>query len=206
MQKLQILFGTFYTASIRKLIHINKGKTIKKEIRGIVFTVMVFCLLVFSCSSEQKGNSHDDYASVVRDFFEWYAGNYETMSGLDFAKPMQDSFYRIDFGQVEEYLALLRKAGVFSEKFIEDKIAFFRQGDSNLAIVRQTDGPAVGFESDLLLLSQEPEYLLDNRKEISTSVSKGKGGEHVVVAGYSGDTLVFTVGHSTGLVDSIFRR
>ena len=73
-------------------------------------------------------------------------------------------------------------------------------------MIRQSDGPAVGFESDLLLLSQEPEYLLDNRKEISTFGSKGKGGEYVVVAGYSRDTLAFKVDHSTGLIDSIFRR
>ena len=47
------------------------------------------------------------------------------MSALDFAKPMSDSIYRVDSGQVEKYRMPLRKAGVFSEKFIQDKTIFF---------------------------------------------------------------------------------
>jgi hypothetical protein len=104
-----------------------------------------------------------DCERSIRDFLSWYKANFNVLNTLQLVDLIEDSStarYRLIFANAEKYINQLQSSGFFSEKFLTDKMRYFKEKDQSFLKNNQSDGPPLGFESDLLLFTQEPEILL----------------------------------------------
>jgi hypothetical protein len=93
----------------------------------------------------------------VNGFLQWYKANFDTLSTISLVTiPDTDkSFYSVNFGNTEEYLKVLKQSGFLTKKFIEDKRAYFQKSNERMHKEKQKDGPPIGLEHDLILLTQD---------------------------------------------------
>lgn len=185
------------------------GTTTKKIVLSVIsIAVVVSSALVISCNSGEisKQLNNDGCEETVRSFFDWYYYDHKKIDTIDLVTiDSRDSIYRVNFQNADQYLTELKNAHLFSEKFMQDMRTFFRMADSSLIIARQIDDPAIGFEADLLLHSQEAEYILENRGKIEFT-QHGSDSTCSVTAKFGDDVLLFTIDRSGKLINSIERK
>ncbi|MCX6210692.1 MAG: hypothetical protein NTZ59_14615 [Bacteroidetes bacterium] len=75
--------------------------------------------------------------------------------------------YRIDFEGVQEYFDYLKKTNLFSQKFTEDLLVYFKKCDSNFIAVKQFEKIPLGFESSIITKDLDP---MGVEKNINKSV------------------------------------
>ena len=138
----------------------------KKAIIPTFPALIIFLISLFSCNQVQKKTNTGkpsesvDCLSRMGGFIKWYKSNYPKIEAINLVKLVKrddSSQYRVDFENAERYKSLLRSSGFFSEQFFIDKSRYFRDCDKKLLGTKQDDGPAEGFEADLILYTQEPD-------------------------------------------------
>ncbi|WP_051189392.1 hypothetical protein [Daejeonella oryzae] len=120
---------------------------------------------------------------AVRNFLKWYEENMERLKQFDLisGKPGDSTkAYRVNFGETEKYLAELKKSGFVSDQYINQFRNYFKIADANLEKYPQYDGPAQGFEFDLVLqthdldetfhLAKKGQYVLKPQSPDTTKV------------------------------------
>lgn len=114
---------------------------------------------------------------VATGFYRWYARNSERLNKIQLVEGGSTSprdtghFYAVDFKGTEHYLAELRKSGYVSPVYLADWRAYFRHQNDSLRLHPQNDGPAAGFEFDLIVHSQEPDEYLQHIAQVPLRVT-----------------------------------
>jgi len=173
--------------------------------KSILFLAILSILLVSCDANKRKASTAgNNCTETIRHFYNWYNTNYKQIDGLDFVTPSPpDSIYRVNQEAVKEYMLALKKSGLFSEKFLANKADFFSKSDSMFITLKQIDDAAIGFEADLLLISQEPEYYLENRNKMEFKESADSLC-CIVRAKLNKDVLTFRLNSASYLIDSIY--
>jgi hypothetical protein len=100
----------------------------------------------------------------VSAFLNWYKTKFDTLSTIMLVSiPDTDAgIYSVNFNNTEEYLKVFIKSGLFTQNFIEDKRKYFNTCNDRMLKDKQNQGPPIGLEHDIVLLTQEIEETLNN--------------------------------------------
>ena len=107
--------------------------------------------------------------TTLQNFLEWYNVQFNSLNSIQIVELKQDtaiSQYRVNFNKATKYIDQIRLSGFFSENYCQDKLQYFKEKDQELVKDKQSDGPPIGFEADLLLLTQEPNEVLKNHNSL----------------------------------------
>ncbi|MFW6222943.1 MAG: hypothetical protein ACOC3T_04960 [Bacteroidota bacterium] len=178
--------------------------------RIVLFSIALF-LFFLSCDRVKSGQATNttqsdntqEFIKKTKEFFHWYKQNYETLGNIqliDLVKVDSTYIYKVNTDSTKRYLNILESSGFFSDSFIKEKQDYFIEAGRKLLEVKQSDGPPVGFEFDLLLLTQEASLYLDNIKDINYSVKDTS--ETTTKISVNND-LIFEYQNNNSLIKSI---
>jgi len=114
--------------------------------------------------------------------------------------------YRIDFDGVTEYIDYLKKTDLFSQKFFDDLLEYFKKCDSNFRAINQFDKIPVGFEYNLITKDMDDVGIEENiNTSIISSYKKTKNTVHLSLKFDGVYTYIFvlTKHKNKWLVDNI---
>ncbi|MFO0322312.1 MAG: hypothetical protein ACK504_07790 [Bacteroidota bacterium] len=109
-------------------------------------------------------------------FLNWYKTKFDTLSTIMLVSiPDTDvGIYSVNFSNTEEYLKVFIKSKLFTQNFIEDKRKYFNTCNDKMLKDKQNQGPPIGLEHDIILLTQEIDETLNNIGNASFSNYKEK--------------------------------
>ena len=149
--------------------------------------IAIFLLVVMaSCSSNETGqkdsadattttqsNIDEQPAKTIIDFLKWYR-THQLLDSAIVKGGEGAGEYSMNFDEVEKYCSALLATHFVSATYIEKRHDFFDKCEKNFKANRAYEGPPEGFESDLIMLSQEYDVNLQNiekSKVVSQSIS-----------------------------------
>jgi hypothetical protein len=97
---------------------------------------------------------------TVREYLNWYSNNQDKLPRnfvTEFRSHDTSDYYTVDFRVTEKWLGTLRNSNLLSNKYLQHWRTYFKQYADTLEVHHQNDGPAIGFDYDFLMLSQEPD-------------------------------------------------
>jgi len=147
--------------------------------------------------------------STIIAFLKWYKYNEERLRQIQLLTGgLKDTttFYSVNFKATEKYLSELKKSGFLSDRFLEDLRTHFIQANEYLKQHPQHDGPAPGFEADLIMKSQD--YMdvfenLDNVKVLDKNMNGNKAYLKLMFAGYYKTKYYLAMHRNKWLIDKI---
>ena len=111
------------------------------------------------CYSQQRTKKNSEKSAVkavaikTLKWFFYIRNNPEKACKVDYLKGKEgDSTnpYRVDFKGVNGYFDYLKKTNLFSQKFCDDLLIYFKKCDSNFVAVKQYYSVPIGFEYNLI--------------------------------------------------------
>jgi hypothetical protein len=125
--------------------------------------------------AKETNTFNEKSIAQVRSFLSWYKLSYLKIGDLQnrIVSPVRynsGKIYRVNFQQSKKYLALINSSGYFSKEFLMNLTEFFKSIDKKLIELKQDDGVPEGFEGDLLLKTQEPEWILNNISNLEIKI------------------------------------
>lgn len=121
---------------------------------------------------------------TVKEFLSWYKSNYTQANSFGFTYQDKQGNYHVSIAQGEEYLKYLKSSGYISDKYVEDWLKYFIDKAAYLEENLQNEGPPEGFEFDLVLITQEPELVLNEVNNLQFAVTENNGEKAILqVAG-----------------------
>lgn len=186
--------------------------------------VFLIPIIIVACANVNRAYQHDglrinhSYDTVTNNispertiinFLKWYKNNEARLHQIPVLSGglgNPTSFYRVDFKASELYLSELKKSGFLSDKFLNDLRQFFIKSDEYLKIHPQNDGPAPGFEADLVMKSQD--YMdvwanLNKAKMIQKEIKEDKALIVLLFAGNYKNKYNLSRSGNTWLLDAI---
>jgi hypothetical protein len=171
-------------------------------------------LLLLSCGQENQSAtsstqvpvqtaevSNDSIALVtpIKDFLHWYKTNYKAANNFVFVAKDADGNYQVNLQECEKYMAYLESSGLISNRYRTDWFKYFESKATYLKDNPQNEGPPEGFEFDLVLISQEPEVVLNDIDNMTIAITKIEGDIAVLsVSGTPGYAYDFEMGKEQG--------
>jgi hypothetical protein len=129
---------------------------------------LLLCLVSISVAqsaASKSGNSCGKEAmlqvNTVKSFLKWYNGNYTKANVFAFTGLNQLGNYIVDQASCEQYLQFLKSSGYISDTYVLEWRKFFQSKTQYFKEFPQNEGPPYGFDVDLVLLTQEPELILE---------------------------------------------
>jgi hypothetical protein len=178
-------------------------------------SILLLVLLFISACTQRNSNAivltgKELPDSTILTFIKWYHQNENRLNKINFIPGgLEDTttFYSIDSEKSEEYLSELSKSNCVSNKFISDLRNFFNQSDKYFKEHPQNDGPAYGFEADLIMKSQD--YMdvwenLDSMKSIKRKIIGNNAIVKVSFGKFYRPTYNLTKLSNHWLIDSIY--
>lgn len=144
-------------------------------------------IFVFNSDTVYHETSPD---STVISFLKWYRDNEDRLHQIQLLTGgLADTttFYSVDFEATEKYLTELKKSGFLSDKFLGDLRQHFFKSNEYLKQHPQNDGPAPGFEADLIMKSQDYMDVWDSLESVKVIEQKRTAGRDtikMIFAGY----------------------
>lgn len=122
---------------------------------------------------------------TVISFLKWYKVNYKDLNGedlVDYKEYEGDTakYYSVNFDKADKYLEKLKSSKLLTAKYLEAMKSHFIESEKNFKKFHQNEGPPVGFDYDLVLLTQEIEDTI-SALEIPTVISVSESLENAVV-------------------------
>ncbi len=113
----------------------------------------------------------------VNIFLEWYKSKFDTLSSIMLVSipDTDEGIYSVNFNNTEEYLKVFAKSGLFTRNFIEEKKKYFITCNDKMQKEKQNQGPPIGLEHDIILLTQEIDETLNNLGNVSFDDYSEKG-------------------------------
>ncbi len=127
-------------------------------------------IIVFSDSTKM--------VQTVKQFIRWYKHNYQKMYSRPLVKKDTDGNYEVDLPECKRFLETLRSSGFISNTYCSLREQYFTDKQKNFKEFPQNEGPPEGFDFDLVLITQEPEYIwngIDTFQYPILQLSDGKG-------------------------------
>jgi hypothetical protein len=147
--------------------------------------------------------------STVIAFLKWYRDNEDRLHQIQLLKGgLKDTttFYSVDFKATERYLYELKKSNYLSDRFLNELRLHFTQSNEYLKKNPQNDGPAPGFEADLIMKAQDYMDVWENLNSVKVIDRKLDGNNAFIkflFAGYYKTKYYLTNNGNTWLIDSI---
>lgn len=139
------------------------------------FILGLLAVLMFAAADQRTGappvkktpRAVDSTRAVraVTGFLRWYKIHIDSSSRIILVRQRPQEPYSVDLKKGEQYLAHLRSSGFLTEAYLGEWRQYFRDRNEGFRAHPQTEGPPLGFEYDLVLLSQDVDQQL---KELST--------------------------------------
>lgn len=159
-------------------------------------------------SSNEKVAAKAAAIKTLKCFFYTYNNPKDTFK-LNYIKGEEgDSAnpYRIDFDGVRAYFDYLKKTNLFSQKFFDDLLIYFKRCDSNFIVVKQYESIPLGFEYNIITKDMDDMGVEENvNKSIISSYKKIDNTVHLSLkfANFYTYTFVLTRYNGKWLVDNI---
>lgn len=103
---------------------------------------------------------------TVIHFLKWYRDNEQLTVQQDLIDgglgDNSTAFYIVNYQKAERYLTALRSSGCLSEAYISDLREYIRNCNTLLLQYPQNDGPAPGFDFDLVMKGQDYADILEH--------------------------------------------
>ncbi|MBK9256704.1 MAG: hypothetical protein IPM42_14545 [Saprospiraceae bacterium] len=128
-----------------------------------------------SASTEQINNDTLAMIQSVKGFLTWYKENYSKANSFGFTYMDKQGNYNVSVAQGEEYLNFLKSSGYISDTYVSLWLQYFKDKAAYLEENLQNEGPPEGFEFDLVLITQEPELLLNEIHNLQFAVGENNG-------------------------------
>lgn len=97
----------------------------------------------------------------IKAFLIWYKNNYLKVNEFEFTSSDSTGNYVVNTKECEKYLQYLKSSELISEDYIQEWRKYFSSRKEYFIDNPQNEGPAEGFDMDLVLITQEPELILD---------------------------------------------
>jgi hypothetical protein len=110
---------------------------------------------------DQGNNDTVFLINSIKHFLTWYKVNYAKANGFKFTYSDVKGNYQVDITECEKYLQFLQSSGYISENYTADWRKYFDSKVEYFKDTPQNEGPPDGFGMDLVLLTQEPELILN---------------------------------------------
>lgn len=130
---------------------------------------------VYAHSLRKEIQAPKDSSALVQkviQFLKWYKQNYSKARDFEFIKTDAKGNYQVNLNDCKRYLDTLKSSGCISGSYIKDWQKYFDDKAAYLAENPQNEGPPEGFDYDLVLITQEPELVLDNIRKLKYKVLK----------------------------------
>lgn len=119
--------------------------------------------------------------NTILDFLSWYKAHMlSEQNQYKFVVPDAKGMYSIDKKASENYLSFLKSSGQISDqyliewrKYFEDRAHYFSENPSN-------EGPPEGFDMDLVLITQEPELVLDSLNQLHFQMNSNENNKAIM--------------------------
>jgi hypothetical protein len=186
--------------------------------KSYIYLVFVFLM---ACKSKSESNLtnytsgdttiHKVFANdtlalqeTVKAFLMWYKTNYTQANSFGLTYQDKQGNYNVALGNCDLYLNFLKSSGYISDtymglwkKYFEDKAIYLKENLSS-------EGPPEGFEFDLVLITQEPELILNEIDHLQFAVSENNGNKAILqVAGHWGYDFEMTKVNDKWLIEYI---
>lgn len=116
----------------------------------------------------------------VKGFLHWYKNNYAKANSFGFTYQDKQGNYQVSVNQGKEYLKFLKSSGFISDKYVDIWLKYFKDKAKYLLENLQNEGPPEGFEFDLVLITQEPELVLNEIDNLQFLVSENDGNKAIL--------------------------
>lgn len=181
-----------------------------------------FLVFITACTSNNKSGTmetnqsasvdqgHDEATKTVFEFLNWYKTNMSRLSRIELVTNNgydgSDStkLYAVNFKGTEEYLRELLNSQFISEKYAAKQREYFKLCETNFKSEPQYEGPPLGFDFDLIMLSQD--FDLDQLSQVKTISHKGTDNtNHVILEFPYNYKLAYSLSYVNGkwLIDDI---
>lgn len=141
---------------------------------------------------------------TVKDFLRWYKTHYTKANSFGFTYQDKQGNFHVSIAQGEEYLNFLKSSGYIADKYVELWLQYFKDKALYLEENPQNEGPPEGFEFDLVLITQEPELMLNEIENLQFAVSENNGEKAILqVAGNWGYDFEMTKVNGKWLIEYI---
>lgn len=148
--------------------------------RFVLMSVLIIsCALVSTSVGAQNINSvvkskiSKDSTAIVgvfNDFLRWYKKNYKPLYNYKMVIHDSTGNYQVDISACRNFLSKILKSECVSDEYIKLWNQYFESQAERFKTYPQNEGPPEGFDMDLVLLTQEPDMLLDNIKKLKYTV------------------------------------
>jgi hypothetical protein len=142
----------------------EKNEIMKKL---IPFLILLVCFASFTTKPVELKP-----AKTVTSFLKWYKENVERLNKINMVLNYSDAMstngksYSVDFKSTEKYLTELKKSTFIGPKYIEKLRKYFLKCEEDFKKTPQKEGIPKGFESDLVIISQDYEDDLANLDKV----------------------------------------
>lgn len=188
--------------------------------RSIQIVVFLVITIFFSACSPKKSSEEikktdtiipvSQASESVIGFLTWYKVHMMDLNAFKLvtnngnATPQPDKPYSVNFSETEKYIAALKASGFISEKYVENTRAYFKKWNDTLKVEKQYDGPPMGFDADLIMLSQDFDLNFLDQVKINTHPG-GTYNAHVMLEFPYGLKLAYAMSLENGkwLIDDI---
>jgi len=116
----------------------------------------------------------------VKGFLHWYKNNYAKANSFGFTYQDKHGNYQVSVDQGKEYLNFLKSSGFISDKYVDIWLKYFKDKSKYLVENLQNEGPPEGFEFDLVLITQEPELVLNEIDNLQFVVPENDGNKAIL--------------------------
>ena len=117
---------------------------------------------VYVEGTEFLGMDSVHVVNSIREFLGWYKTNQQKANSFPFLGRDKEGYYRLDTTAVSGYLAFLRQSGYFSLSYLNIWKVFFNDQAISLREEKLKDEVPDGFDMDFVLITQEPDLILDH--------------------------------------------
>ena len=122
-----------------------------------------FLIILVFLSSCNNSNPEKEALQTVTNFLGWYNENYNDANS--FILVNQDSaYYSVNFEQTEKFLSYLKSSGYVTGAYLNHFRAYFKDAETTFQKDSINEGPPPGFDYDIVLYTQEPELVIEKRK------------------------------------------
>ena len=97
----------------------------------------------------------------ARDFFYWYRDNLVKANSFPLLAKDPNGYYRLDTLACNNYLAFLKSSELLSNEYFHYQRVFFADAAGRITADTLKDQIPEGFDMDFVLLTQEPDLLLN---------------------------------------------
>lgn len=139
--------------------------------KRIIPSLLALCIVALSCSTPDKAPRHSltplqgiglPMVDTTLAFFDWYKANMNRLAQIHMVNQVEGTPYSVDKAGCEQFLDELRKSGLVTEGYLSGHRADFQRYQQQFEAEPQTEGPPMGFDMDLVMMSQEPDVDLDS--------------------------------------------